>query len=220
MSEDEKELIAKSTRGETALDIAAFVSSAVPYLGGPVSNVLGGISMGRKLARVREVLEGVVTDLAGFKSDVTEEYVRTEDFEELLEQILRRAADERYEEKRRLYRAFLRDAIESPGKSYDEQIRILRTFEELQPDHIRALKALSQAPSPDPGMMGSPIQTLKERLPEMDEAQIGDLTTQLNDLRVTNLGNLNVMMTGHGAENLRHAITQHGNRILQYIIEE
>jgi hypothetical protein len=55
LSEDKSDLIPKITRVETALDIAAFVGSAVPWIGGPVSNVLGGMSLGRKLSRVREV---------------------------------------------------------------------------------------------------------------------------------------------------------------------
>ncbi len=219
MSEDEKRLIPTSTSGETALDVAAFVGSAVPWIGGPVSNVLGGISLGRKLARVREVLEGLVEDLAEFKSDAAKEYVATEEFEELLEQTLRQVSDERNEDKRRIYRAYLTDAIESPGEPYDEQIRILGTLRELQPDHFRVVRALSQAPDPTPGMMGSPIQTLCGRLPELEEARIEDLITQLNDLRVTNVMSLKAMMTGGGAENLQHAITQYGQRFLKYITE-
>ena len=219
MPEDEKYLIPASTPGETALDVAAFVGSAIPWIGGPVSNVLGGISMGRKLARVREVLEGLVEDLAEYKSDVAEDFVKTEEFEELLEQTLRRAADERNDEKRRIYRAFLTDAIESPGQPYDEQIRFLRTLEELQLDQLRVLRALSQAPDPNSGMMGSPIQTLRQRLPGLEETRIEELVAQLNNLRVTNMTSLKTMMTGHGAANLQHAVTQYGQRFLQYIIE-
>lgn len=216
---DEDELIPASTRGETALEVASFVASAVPWIGGPVSNVLGGASMGRKLGRVRAVLEGLVEDLAEFKSEASVAYVATEDFEELLEQALRRAADERNEEVRNVYRAFLTDAIESPGEPYDEQIRFLRTLEAIQPDHLRLLKALSQPPDPDPGMMGSPSQTLVRRLPDFGEERIADLVSQLNDLRITNLTSLKVMMTGRGAQELNHSITPYGNRLLRYIVE-
>jgi hypothetical protein len=219
LPKDKKDLVPSLTPGETALDIAAFVGSAIPWIGGPVSNVLGGISIGRKMARVREVLEGLVEDLDSFKSDAAEEYVSTDEFEELLEQTLRRVADERAEGKRRIYRAFLTDAIQSPGQPYDEQIRFLRTLEELQPDHLKVLRALSQAPGPSPGISGSPNQTLGRRLPELEQDRIEDPVTQLNDLRVTNLGSLKVMMTGRGAEELRHAITPYGQRFLQYIIE-
>jgi len=69
--------------------------------------------------------------LKDFKSEASEQYVKTEDFEELLENALRKASEERYEEKRRIFANFLIGAIESPGESYDEQIRFLRVLEEL-----------------------------------------------------------------------------------------
>jgi len=219
MADSKPDLVPASTTTETALDIAAFVGSAVPWIGGPVSNVLGGISTGRKLARIREVLGGLVSDLNEFKSEVSEEYVKSEEFEELLEQTLRKAADERNEEKRQIYRSFLTNAIESPGEPYDEQIRFLRTLEEIQPDHLKILHALSQEPSPKPDMMGSPNQTLCNRLPGIDKDRIAELVDQLNDMRITNLTSLKTMMTGHGAEDLRHSVTSFGHRFLQFIIE-
>ena len=220
MANEDKELIPTATNRETALDIAAFVASAVPWVGGPVSNVLAGISFGRKLGRVREVLEGLVVDLAEFKSEASEEYVRTEEFEDLLEQTLRRAAEERSAEKRRMYRLFLKDAIEIPGASYDDQIRLLRTFEGLQRDHLRVMKAISQEPERTPGTMGSPIQTLRVRIPEFNYGRITDLVGQLNDMRVTNISSLKVMMTGHGAADLRRGITEYGQCVLRHVLEE
>jgi len=115
VSDDKDELIPASTGAETALDVASLVGSAVPWIGGPVSNVLGGMSLGRKLGRVREVLELLSSDLKEFKSETSESYVKTEVFEDLLEQTLKRVGEERNEEKRHLYKAFLTDAIESPG---------------------------------------------------------------------------------------------------------
>ncbi len=219
MSDKHPELVPATTTAETALDVAAFVGSAIPWIGGPVSNVLGGMSAGRRMARVREVLEGLVEDLTDFKSEVSEEYVKTEDFEELLEQALRRAADERSEEKRGIYKSFLSYAIESPGEPYDEQIRFLRTLEAIQADHIRVLRGLSMEPSLNPGSMGSPNQTLCKRLPDFNEERIAELIAQLNDMRVTNLTTLKIMMTGHGAEDLRHAVTAYGQRFLQHLAE-
>ncbi|MCW8965906.1 MAG: hypothetical protein OQK82_04350 [Candidatus Pacearchaeota archaeon] len=219
MTEEDGELIPASTRTETALDVAAFVGSAVPWIGGPVSSVLGGMSLGRKLGRVREVLEGLSDDLVDLQSDVSENYVKTEEFEDILEQALRRVGEERSEEKRQLYRAFLSDAIASPGEPYDDQLRMLRTFEALAPDHLHVLKAIMQEPNPNPGSMGSPNQTLRERLPDFNESRIEELINHLNDMRVTNLGSLKVMMTGHGAQDLRHVITGYGQRIINYINE-
>src|SRR5262245_5026146 len=105
----------RATKAEAALDIVAVVTSAVPYLGGPVSSVLAGASVGRKFDRVREVLAGVAEDLRGFKSEATERYVQTEDFADLLDKTLRQAGEERTEEKRQLYRSFLVNAITTAG---------------------------------------------------------------------------------------------------------
>ncbi|MBA7522048.1 hypothetical protein ES705_14160 [subsurface metagenome] len=219
MGKNKNDLIPASTRTETALDMAAFVGSVIPWIGGPVSNVLSGISAGRKFTRIREVLEGLVEDLKEFKSKVSEEYVKTEDFEDLLEQTLKRAAEERIDEKRRIYRKFLIDAIEFPGEQYDEQLRFLRSFEKLQLDHLKIIHALSKEPDPNPNMTGSPKKTLRNRLPDMPENRIEELINQLNDMRLTNLTSLKVMMKGRGAENLRHFVTPYGQRFLKYITE-
>src|SRR5437868_5580687 len=106
---------------ETALDLAATVSSLVPLIGGAVGNVLSGISQGRKMERVKEVLEGLAADLHDFKSEASQTYVKTEDFEELLDEVLHKVADERNEQKRQFLRSFLTFAIKHPGPSYDEQ---------------------------------------------------------------------------------------------------
>lgn len=209
-----------STTAKLALDAAALITSTVPWIGGPVSQVLSGISTARKFERVQEVLDGLAEDLAHVRSQASEEYVRTEDFEELLEKTLRRVGEERGEEKRRIYRAFLRSEIESPGQSFDEQEKLLRAFEPLTPDHVRVLKALTIAPSNRGGLMGSPIQTVRARVPELGEDRIKEVVAELNSQRLTDLQSLMVMMTAHGAEDLRHAIAPQGRRILKYILAE
>lgn len=217
MTENEKELFASSTKAESALDVVSLISSAVPWIGGPISNVLGGMSLGRKLGRVSEVLESIANDVQDIESDVSKNYVKTEEFEDMLEQALKRVGEERNKEKRHLYKAFLTDAIKSPGEVYDDQLRLLRTFEELMPDHLYLLKAMYQEPDSDPGMMGSPEQTLKKRLPQFSEQEIEEMVNQLNDMRVTNLINFKMMMTASGASDLRHVVTEYGKRIIAYI---
>lgn len=217
---EKKEIAVSDSRVETALDVASFVSSAVPWIGGPVSNVLSGVSYGRKIARVKEVLFGLAEDLRNFKSEASEGYVKTEDFEELLERTLRQAADERNEEKRRIYRAFLMNAIKSPGEPYDEQVRFLRVFEELQADHIWILKACMETPAQVQGMTGSQGATLSRRLPDIPRDRIENLVTQMNDLRITSLTGMRTMMTARGAEDLRKAVTPFGERFVRYLLEE
>jgi hypothetical protein len=137
--------------------------------------------------------------------------VKTEDFEELLENTLRRVAQERSAGKRRLYRNILTKAIKHPGSDYGEQLRLVKTLEELDPDHITILRALRQQPESNLGSMGSPMQTIKSRIPEFTDAQIEQLVNALNDRRITSLRSLQTMMTAHGAADLRHSVTPYGS---------
>ena len=66
-------------------------------------------------------------------------------------------------------------------------------------------------------MIGSPMQTLLKRVPDRTENQIEQLVNELNDRRVTSSNSLRVMMTAHGAADLRHAITEYGERFLSYV---
>ena len=217
--ESEETSLVPSTRDEAALDVAAAVSSFAPWVGGPISAVLTGMSGQRRMKRVAEVLDHLSEDLKNFKSEASEQYVKTEDFEELLEKTLRQAAEERSEEKRRIYGQFLTDAITSPGQPYYEQIPILRLLEDLQPDHIRIIKALLENPNPNPPSMGSVSQTLQSRLPKMNLRTIEELARDLDDKRVTSVGQLGGMMTGHGAEDLRNRVMPVGHQLVKYLVE-
>jgi hypothetical protein len=217
MHDEKHDELMVSTRSETALDVVAAVASLAPWLGGPVSQVLSGMSLARKMERVKEMLDGLAADLQDFRTDVSENYVRTDEFHELLERTLRSAADERNGEKRRIYREFLGGAIRTPGEPYEEQIRFLRTLENVQSDHVRILKAVMQDPERVTGLAGSPLQTLCNRLPDMPRHRIQDLVAQLNDMRLTNLLSLTTMMTAHGAADLRHGLTAYGRRFVAYL---
>jgi len=219
MDNSNKEILPVSTPQETAIEIVAALASVVPWIGGPVSTVLAGISFARKYERVREVLVNMAEQIKNFESEVSRKYVATADFQDLLEKTLRQAADERAEEKRKAYATFLANDIKSPGQSYDEKIRILRTLEEIQVDHIRMLKALLQDPDRNiGGMIGSVSQTLQKRLPDIPTDRIADLAQQLKDMRLVNFGNLNTMMTATGAEELQHTVTPYGRKFIQYIL--
>jgi hypothetical protein len=59
--------------------------------------------------------------------------------------------------------------------------------------------------------------TLKDRLPDMTAGRIGDLISQLADMRVTDLTSLRSMMSYNGAQDLRGHITPYGHRFMQYL---
>lgn len=219
MDEDGKELLPTTTTSETIADIASVVTSVVPWVGGPVSAVLAGVSLNRKIGRIREVLIDMADQIKNVTSDEAKKYVQTEDFQDLLEKTLRQSADERVEEKRKTYAAFLANDIRLPGQDYDEKLRILRTLEQVQMDHIRVLKALLQEPDYGSitGNIGSVRQTLEKRLPDLDSTKLIDLAEQLASMGLTNSVMFTTMMTARGAEELRHIVTPYGRRFLEFI---
>jgi len=223
MSEDEdkRDLLPPSTPLEDAYDLAAIVSGFVPWFGGAINDVLSGISLDLKMERVGEVLEAINSRIEGLEDSVAHEYVRSDDFRELLERTLRQVAYERSEEKRRVYAAFLADDIANPGEPYDEKIRFLRTLEELQTDHIRLLKAYSKEPTreEESGYSGSIAQTLIRRLPDMKPERIHDLASQLQDLKLVTHTSINTMMTARGAAHIYNYISPYGKRFTKYIMQ-
>lgn len=199
------------TKIETALDIASFVTSAVPWIGGPVSNVLSGISVGRKISRVHKILEDIVSNLKEFKSEASESYVETEEFEELLTQSLNRVANERSEEKRALYCDFLTDAIKFPRESYDEQMRFLRALEEIQVCHIKLLRALVKNPQQNSkGLRGLQFPSLRFQLSDMSNDRVRDLVFHLNSLCITYIHEEGQMLT----------LTPFGKRFIRFIVKD
>jgi len=185
--DDYPDIVPEDTRGDLALEAGALVANFLPGLGGAIANVLSGWSAERKRERVREVISGLALRLVNLQSEVADEYVRGDEFEDLLDQTLRRVANERHESKRRLYREFLVGAITKPA-TYDEQLRILRILEELQAAHIILLRAILQDPDPKhaDGISGSLAATLARRMPAYKD-QIDDLVAQLDDFRITEM---------------------------------
>jgi len=220
VADESKDLVPAKSGADAALELAGIVSSLVPWLGGPISNVLGGISVDRKIGRLREALEGLAQGLKDFKSKASEEYAKTEDFGELLGHALRRVIDERSEEKRRIYRDFLVDAIKSPGELYDEQLRFLKTLEEIQPDHIRILRVLNNPPDVRPSSRLEHtiprLQGLSLVLLDIPYPRMVDLVDQLNSMLLTKLTDEDDAL---GLVYLPSTITPYGHRFMKFITD-
>ena len=173
---------------EKIFDLLSLSSSVIPTLGGPISNIFSSISVNRKIERVKEVIHGLSKDLDGFKSEVSEEYVQTEEFEELFEQTLIKSANERNRQKRQLFRNFLEKSIKNPTVNYDEQVRFLRVIEDMQIDHLRIIRSLIERPQEDTdGVKGLQLPSLLAILEDMDRDRARDLIIHLNSLCVTEL---------------------------------
>jgi len=93
------------------LDVVATIATVVPVLGGPLGNVLSGISFTRKLGRIETFCQRVADELADLSAEVDEHYVREDEFEELLERTLKGVAEEPDSAKQTPYLRFLVDVL-------------------------------------------------------------------------------------------------------------
>jgi hypothetical protein len=207
---------------ETALDISATAASIAPWIGVPISNILGGISTGRKLSRVNTCLQELGRQIEAVHDEAAESFVKTEDFEDLLEETLRRVAMERNEEKRRLYGDFLVNNVGCPDLEYERRLKLLKTLENTQSSHIAVLKALAQPPTQSEvdRSMGSIGETLRSRLPDVAE-QLNTITEELERLDLaSNLAkSLHTMMTARGAAELHNRISPFGREFMEFLAE-
>ena len=215
-----KDITTNAPDTDNLIAAGAVLVSAVPWLGGPVSSVLSGYSQSRKFNRIKEVLDKLSEELREFRSRASEEYVKTEAFEDLLEHTLRRVADERQSTVRALYCRFLNRAISDPDEDYDSQIEILKAIEPLRSGHVAVLGALIKDSEPVAPFShaSSHIQTLVERT-SLDRESIRLLVDDLNHWRLIKLDGLNTMMTARGAASLQHTVAPLGRKVLQYLME-
>ncbi len=203
------------------LDLVQYVTAAIPHLGGVLSSIFGGVATGRKFKRIKEVITKLADDLAEMQ-DSSEEYLRSEDFEDILDQTLLKIAREHNAEKRLIYKRLLQNAILSK-LSYEQffRLRFLRTIEELHPVDIAILRAILQPPKPEEeeGLTsGSFIGTLKMRTELADERIIERIVGNLNRLGITNIDSLKVLMNVHGSREMRHKVTNYGKELIAYIL--
>lgn len=206
---------------EKALEVSAAFAGAVPWVGGAISNYLAGHATDRKFHRVAEELKALATALARVESDAAKQYVRTEEFEDLLDLTMRKLADERDERKRKMYRTFLVNTVANSQEPWNEKTKFLRTIENVEPDHVMLLGALLKEPDRNlpPMSFGSVIGTIRKRAPSV-AGRLDELSRDLTRLGLAHIGETGGMMTGHGAEDLQGRVTTYGQRFARYLLED
>jgi len=186
-----------------------------PWLGTIIRAALDRPLSEREKSRVDEMLETLASGLKGFSSELSELYVKTADFQRLLERIISRIADERHEEKRCIYCAFLADAVKSPCEPFKKQLRFLAALRELRLDQMRLMRALAAPPNLNLHRSLSPAQILEKRLPDVPHDRIAGLLTQMNDLGIINLEELKKINAAN--QRLDTCLTPIGRQFLRFM---
>lgn len=209
-----------ATKGERLAELVAIVSSAAPWIGGPVAEIVGGAATNLKINRVTQFIKDVLEHVEKLHTKTTEEFVRSEDFVDILEKTAQAVADERHETKRKFFANYLLNNISHPEISYDHRLKCLRLLMQIDSRHIDLLTALLCQPTlQESGMsISAPSTTLERRAPHLKN-DLKAIIHETNTLGLTSIRDnyLNTTMTGGGAADLGHAVTQLGKNLLALI---
>ena len=197
---------------------ATSLISAVPVLGVPIAQLTNAHLMDRKQKRLAEGIDGLREGLRDLEDKVSEDYVRTEDFEELWEQTWRRIVGERKDGIRSRYVKFLCHVLTHPGGDYDSQEEVLQSMGNIRDNDVAVLKAMAQEPTHEESSIwaSSPGQVLAGRT-GLDASSVQESAEKLHMAGMTNTPDVGVLMTGSGATHLQGRVTSLGTRFMESI---
>ncbi len=213
--------IAPMNRRERFAELMAIVASAAPWIGGPISGIIGGVATDLKIKRVTQFIKDVLEHIENIHSQESEKFVKTEDFADIFDKTAQAVADERYETKRKLFTNYILNNVVAPNISYQLRLKCLRLLEDISTDHIDLILALLQKPDAAEMSAGisAPSTTIERRAPHL-RANLRAIVHETNTLGLTDIKEhyLNTNMTGAGAANLMHAVTSLGVKLIEFII--
>jgi len=209
--------------GQTLADSISALTSVLGPVGGVVSAVASGALVDRKLRRVAETVDRMRWELGEMRVEIDEGYIGSEDFEDLLEETLSKAARTRSETKRQMFARFITNDLRQPSRQpYEAKRRILRRLDELQEDHLRLLAAIVSDEGPGSGqeslIAGSRGGTLSRRT-GLPLERVNELFQALQEENLAT-GGLGGMMTASGAETTKVLLTDLGRQLVDYLRAE
>ncbi|MHB8763188.1 MAG: hypothetical protein ACYDA8_02420 [Deferrisomatales bacterium] len=209
-----------ATKRERFAELLAIVSSAAPWIGGPVAEVIGGAATTLKINRVTQFVKDVLDHVEALHSRAAEEFVRSEDFVDILEKTAQAVADERNETKRSLFANYILNNISQTEIEYDRRLKCLNLLKQVDTRHLDLLSAFLKPPTEQELKlsMSAPSTTIERRAPHLRE-HLSAVIHDTNTLGLTTIRDnyMNMNMTGHGAANLQHAVTPLGKELLSFI---
>lgn len=217
----------ESTRRETALEIVAIALEAVPYVGGVLSSTASYFLDMRRNQRLNDFLADLAEDLQSVKDQINREFAVSEDFQDLTEDILSKAAETRQQEKLDALRAIFLNTVLSNRPSYDATVEMADLVYRWQPRHIILLKILDNPMAADEQMGGvvgrgggfvtSIGEILGKLLPEWDEEQIDRTWQDLYDKQIHRTPGTRTMITNQGIRQLDGRFTEFGQLVAGYL---
>lgn len=217
----------KSTSAEATAEVAAIALSAVPVAGGVLSGIATAVISKRQNRRLNEFLTTLAADLSELKDSVNADFVATEEFQDLAEDVFAKAADTRQKEKLEAFRRIFLNCVVSENANYDEAAEMAAVVDRWQPRHIVLLwiladpagadRARGDVVGPGGGLTTSISQILSKLVPTWDDEQIERTWQELYVARIHRTAGTKTMMTDKGIGQLENRLTEFGQKVAHYL---
>lgn len=215
----------RPTKPEDAAAAAAIPLRLVPGVGGALGAMASQIVARRQNRRMQGFLERLSHDLVQLEERIDRDFLETEEFFDLAEDVMTKAADSRQEEKLTALRTVFLNTLLEEDPSYDRAAEILALLDGWQPHHIMLLRILENPPAAEAALghtvtAGGSIQSvLEELLPSWRPAEITRTWDALYDDRMHRTQGTRTMMSGSGVRVLSERLSPFGKEVAAYLHE-
>lgn len=226
MSEKSKPI--HTTSGERAGEIAALALSAVPFVGGTLSELAKGVVVRRQSRRLNGFLANLAADMSSLHSRVNRILGESEDFDDFAERVVTAAEQTIHQEKLDAIRAVFLNTILSDAPDYERGLEILDLVLRLQSRHLVVLRILADPLKADKdagevvgrgGGISTTLDAILQRLlPKWTDEEIGRTWEGLRREELVQGQHLKAMITDRGIHQLEGRLSSFGQAVARYLI--
>ena len=228
MNDQKAKEVLESTAMESTSQAASIALNAVPVVGGVLSGIANELISNRKNRRLEQFLTQLGHQMSELNDRIASDFIRSEEFQDLAEDIFEKASESRQSEKLDAYRAIFMNTITANDPSYDAAAEIAALVQGWQPRHIIMLRIFhypieadrqaGNVVGPGGGFATSFSQILGKLLPSWEDDEVERTWKELYDANMHKSGkSTHVMMTDRGIHHLEHVLTDFGKRVASFM---
>ncbi len=213
--------------GEFPAEVLAIALSVIPGVGGVMSSTAMYLLDRIKNERLNRFLFQLSDDLKTIQEEINQNFIRKEEFRDLVEDIFSKAADTRQQEKLEALRSIFLNTIISANPQYEEIEEITNLIKSWQTSHIQLLKILDN-PKKANEALGNPIIEHRQGvvsllalvhllLPDWDDYKIKRTWQTLFDTHVHTTPSLGGAINDRGIIQLENRLTPFGLKVADFL---
>lgn len=200
-----------------ALVIGMAALQAVPVIGGVVATFISEYVPRKKQERLVGFVQDLGREFEAERERIDAEFVRTKDFDRMVEDVLDRVQTVRNEDKLGYWAALLAGVATTDRPNPTDRDRMIQTLDDLRPEHLRLLHVIATTSEGPPNLyMGGISATLDWKMPDLPNDEARRLWSELARTGVVT-DYPSGIMTKEGAGNLTVRLTPYGREFVRLL---